>query len=123
MPSLIENATVVPAAVLNPKRKKGRKIRMISRFERRRTAYRLNDLIGKLIKTIVVVIATPVGRENQLLREEVLRHAKIEVGPRTEIGIEIDHEKDRGTGREIDRAIDHETEIDGKFCEFFNFVY
>lgn len=85
-------------------------------------ACKLKDLIERLIRTIAVVIAIPVERENQLLREEVLRHAKIEVGPRIEIGIEteieIDRETDREIDPEIDRAIDREIETEGNISQF-----
>lgn len=102
-----------------------RKIKMTSRYERRRTACRLRGLIGKLIRTIVAAIATPVERGSRPLREEALRHAKIEVGPRieietaTEIGIETGRGTDRGIDREIDRAIDREIGIEGNLREFF----
>lgn len=108
MRTLIENATVLRAVAQNPKKKKMRKIRTISRYERKRTAYKLRDLTEKLIRTIAVAIAILVGRESQLLREEALRHVRTEVGPRTEI--EIDHGIDRETGHEIDREIDHATD-------------
>lgn len=112
---------VLRAAVQNPKKRKMRRIRTISRYERRRTAYKLRDLTGKPTRTTAVAIAIPVGRESRLLREEALRHVKIELGPRTEI--EIDHGIDRGTGHEIDReidhAIDHETGIEGKMFKLY----
>lgn len=103
--NLIGSAMVVQAAAQNPRRRKARRIKTILRYEKRKMAYKLKDPIGKLIKTIAVVIAIPAERENQPLREEALHHARIGVGPRTEIGIET--EIDRGTDREIDHAIDH----------------
>lgn len=102
---LIESAMVVRAVALNPRRKKMRRIKTTSRYERRRMACKLRDPIGKLTKMIVEVIATLVGRENQLLSEEVPRHARIEVDLRIET--EIDHENDQETDRKIDREIDH----------------
>lgn len=81
---------------------------------------KLRDLTGKLTRMIAVAIAILVGRESQLLREEALRRVKIEVDPRIETEIEIDHEIDRGTGHEIDReidhGIDHETGTEGEIC-------
>lgn len=111
----IENAPVVRAAALNRKRKKMQRIRTISKYERRRMACRLRDPTGKRTKMIVVVIATLVGKENQLLSEEVLRHVRIEVDLRieTEIDHGIDHETDREIDREIDHAIDREIGIEG----------
>lgn len=93
-----------------------RRIRTTSKYERRRMACKLRDPIGKPTRMIVVVIATLVGRENQLLSEEVLLHVRIEVDLRIEIEIdhEIDHETDREIDREIDHAIDHEIGIEGK---------
>lgn len=98
-----------------------RKIRMTSRYERRRMACKLRDPIGKLIKMIVAVIATLVGRENQLLSEEALRHVRIGVDLKTEteIDLEIDHETDRKIDREIDHVKDHEIETEGKIYKFW----
>jgi len=112
----IENAMVVRAAALNQKWTKMERIRATSRYERRRMACKLRDPTGKPTKMIVVVIATLVGKENQLLNEEVLRHVKIEDDLRieTEIDHEIDHETDREIDHEIDHAIDHEIGIEGK---------
>lgn len=97
-----------------------RKIRTISRYERRRTACKLRDLTGKPTRTTAVAIAIPVERESQLLREEVLRHVRTEVDPRTET--EIDHGIDRGIGHEIDHeidhVIDHETGTEGKIYKY-----
>lgn len=113
---LIENATVLQVAAQNLKKRKMQKIRMISRYEKRRMVYKLKDLTEKPIRMTVVAIAIPVEKENQLLREEALRHVRTEVGPRTET--EIGHGIDRETGHEIDRGIDHEidheTGIEGK---------
>jgi len=112
----IENAMVVQAVALNQKRRKMQRIRTISRYEKRRMAYKLRDPTGKPTKMIVVVIATLVGIENQLLSEEVLHYVRIEVDLKieTEIDHEIDHETDREIDREIDHAIDHETGTEGK---------
>lgn len=101
-----------------------RKIRMTSRYERRRMAYKLRDPIGKPIKTIVAVIATLVGRENQLLSEEVLRHVRIGVDLKieTETDHEIDHETDRKIDREIDHVKDHEIETEGKIYKFLKIL-
>lgn len=72
---------------------------------------------------IAVVIATLVGRENQLLSEEVLRHVRIGVDLRIEIETdhEIDHETDREIDRETGHAIDHEIGTEGKiyYNKFF----
>lgn len=118
----IENATVVRAAALNPKRRKMRRIRMTSRYERRRMVCKLRGPIGKPTKMIVAVIATLVGRENQLLSEEVLRHVRIEVDLKTETETdrEIDHEIDRKIDREIDHVKDHEIGTEGTIY-FVNF--
>lgn len=97
-----------------------RKIRMTLRYERRRMAYKLRDPIEKPTRMIVAVIATLVGRENQLLSEEVLRHVRIGVDLKieTEIDHEIDHETDRKIDREIDHVKDHEIETEGKIYKF-----
>lgn len=89
---------------------------MILRYERRKTACKLRDLIVRPIKTTAAVIATLVARESQPLREEAIRHVKIEDAPRIEIEIDrgTDHEIDPETGREIDHAIDREIETEGK---------
>jgi len=107
---------VVQAVALNQRRRKMQRIRMTLRYEKRRMACKLRDPTGKPTKMIVVVIATLVGIENQLLSEEVLRHVRIEVDLKieTEIDHEIDHETDREIDREIDHAIDHETGTEGK---------
>lgn len=98
-----------------------RKIKTISRYEKRKTAYKLRDLTEKPTRMTVVAIAIPVERENQLLREEALRHVRTEVDPRTET--EIDHGIDRETDLEIDRGIDHEidheTGIEGKIYKSY----
>lgn len=118
---LIENVTVLRAAVQNLKKKRMRKIRTTLRYERRRTACKLRDLTEKPTRMTVVAIAIPVERESQLLREEALRHVRIEVDPRT--GTEIDHGIDREIGpeidHEIDHVIDHETETEGKIYKLY----
>lgn len=110
-----ENATVVQAAALNLRRRKLQRIRMTSRYERKRMVCKLRDPTEKPTRTIVAVIATLVGRENQLLNEEVLRHVRTGVDLRieTETDHEIDHETDREIDREIDHAIDHEIGTEG----------
>lgn len=110
-----ENATVVQAAALNLRKRKLQRIRMISRYERKRMVCKLRDPTEKPTKMIVAVIATLVGRENQLLNEEVLRHVRIGVDLRieTETDHEIDHETDREIDREIDHAIGHEIGTEG----------
>jgi len=89
---------------------------MILRYEKRRTACKLRDLIVKPIRMTAAVIVTPVVRESQRLREEAIRHVKTEDVPRTEIETDhgTDHEIDRETDREIDHAIDREIGIEGK---------
>lgn len=97
-----------------------RKIRMTLRYERKKMACKLRDPIGKPTKMTVAVIATLVGRENQLLSEEVLHRVRIGVDLKIEIGTdhEIDHEIDRKIDREIDRVKDHEIETEGKIYKF-----
>lgn len=94
---------------------------MTSRYGRRKTEFKLKDPIGKLIRMIVAAIVTPVEKENQLLREEVLHHAKTEVDPKieTETGLGIETGIDLGISPEIDHgtdhAIDHEIGIEGNY--------
>lgn len=117
----IENATVVQAAALDPRRRKIQRTKTTSRYERKRMVCKLRDLTEKPIKTIVVVIATLVGRENQLLSEEVPRPVRTGVDLRieTETDHEIDHETDHEIDREIDHAIDHEIGTEGEIYKSF----
>lgn len=102
---------------------------MILRYEKRKTECKLRDLIVRPIRTTAAVIATPVVRESQLLREEAIRHVKTEDAPRIEIETDhgTDHEIDRETDREIDHAIDHEIGIEGKIYKsnsiFYSILY
>lgn len=112
------NAMVVRAAPRNPRRRKVQRTRTISRYERRRMAYKPSDLIGKLIRMTAAAIATPVARESRLLRGGALHRAKIGDAPKRETATGADRATDHEIDHEIGRAIDRATGTGGNIGKF-----
>lgn len=104
----IEDATPAPVLVQILTMIKARKIKVISKLEKRKMEYKLKGLIERLIKMTVELIVIQVEKENLIKKEEVNHLIRIEGDQKIETGLEIDRGTDRVHG------IDRETGTEGE---------